>query len=81
MSHDLPDDWYEEHDGQRLVLNSEKVATEIERLREALTDIQKEAMTLKPPRPTWYYDRAQNALTNSNEPLVRNGLTLPPQTS
>jgi hypothetical protein len=26
MSHDLPDDWYEEHDGQRLVLSSEKVA-------------------------------------------------------
>ena len=29
MSHDLPDDWYEEHDGQRLVLSSEKVAAAI----------------------------------------------------
>jgi len=29
MSRDLPDDWYEEHDGQRLVLNSEKVAAGI----------------------------------------------------
>lgn len=37
MSHDLPDDWYEEHDGQRLVLNGEKVATEINRLRDGLT--------------------------------------------
>ena len=36
MSYELPDDWYEEHDGQRLVLNSEKVSTEIERLRVAL---------------------------------------------
>lgn len=33
MSHDLPEDWYEEHDGQRLVLNSKKVAAEIDRLR------------------------------------------------
>lgn len=31
MSHDLPLDWYEEHDGQRLVLSSEKVAAEIDR--------------------------------------------------
>lgn len=38
MSHDLPDDWYEEHDGQRLVLSSEKVAAEIERLRSALDE-------------------------------------------
>lgn len=29
MSDDLPDDWYEEHDGQRLVLSSEKVAAGI----------------------------------------------------
>lgn len=31
MSHNLPLDWYEEHDGQRLVLSSEKVAAEIDR--------------------------------------------------
>lgn len=54
--------------------NIEDAVSEIERLRAALKDIQKEAMTLKPPRHTWYYDRAQNALTNSTEPLVRDGL-------
>jgi len=43
MINDLPDDWYEEHDGQRLVLNSEKVAAEITRLRLAfLTYLQNE---------------------------------------
>ena len=36
MSHDLPDDWYEEHDGQRLVLSSEKIAAEISRLQTSL---------------------------------------------
>lgn len=50
---------------------------EIERLREALKDIQREAMAFKPPRHSWYYDRAQNALTNSTEPLVRDGLAPP----
>lgn len=35
MSQDLPDDWYEEHDGQRLVLRADKVAAEIDRLRAA----------------------------------------------
>lgn len=39
MSHDLPLEWYEEHDGQRLGLSSEKVAAEIERLRAALQSI------------------------------------------
>lgn len=46
----------------------------IDRLQAALEDIQKEAMTMKPPRHTWYYDRAQNALNNSTDPLVRDGL-------
>lgn len=49
---------------------------EIERLQDALRDIQREAMAFKPPRHSWYYDRAQNALSNSNEPLQRDGLTL-----
>ena len=31
MSHDLPDDWYEEHDGQRLVLSSAKVKQALDR--------------------------------------------------
>ena len=54
--------------------NIDAGADEIERLRAALKDIQREAMALKPPRHSWYYDRAQNALTNSNETLVRDGL-------
>lgn len=44
------------------------------RWRAALEEIQRESMTLKPPRHSWYYDRAQNALGNKDEPLVRNGL-------
>ena len=35
---ELPDDWFEDHDGQHLVLNIQKVETEIERLRAALFD-------------------------------------------
>lgn len=65
MSHDLPDDWYEEHDGQRLVLNSERVAVEIERLRAALKDIQAKSVG-DPPRHTWYYDRAESALATQS---------------
>jgi hypothetical protein len=38
--------------------NIEEAAREIERLRTALKDIQREAMTFKPPRHSWYYDRA-----------------------
>lgn len=41
MSHDLPLDWYEEHDGQRLVLSTEKVAAEIDRLRFAIETVAK----------------------------------------
>jgi hypothetical protein len=55
--------------------NIDEAIAEIERLRIALKDIQREAMTFKPPRHSWYYDRAQNALTNSAEPLVRDGLS------
>lgn len=33
MSSELPDDWWVEHTGERLVLDQEKVAAEIERLR------------------------------------------------
>lgn len=35
---------------------------EIERLRAALKDIQRESMGVKPPRHSWYYDRAEDAL-------------------
>jgi hypothetical protein len=52
----------------------DRLRSEVMRLRAALQDIQREAMMLKPPRHSWYYDRAQNALTNSEEPLVRDGL-------
>lgn len=43
MSHDLPDDWYEDHDGQRLVLNAGKVHAEIERLKGEVVKWQIEA--------------------------------------
>jgi hypothetical protein len=56
----------------------DELEIEVERLRAALKDIQKEAMAFRPPRHTWYYDRAQNALTNSTDPLVRDGLAAPP---
>ena len=62
---------------QVIARNNLAFASEIERLRAALKEIQREAMTLKPPRHSWYYDRAQNALTDSDEPLVRNGLSVP----
>lgn len=35
----LPDDWYEEVDGQHLVLSQIKVATEIVRLNERVTEL------------------------------------------
>lgn len=60
---------------------SDRLRSEIRRLREALKDIQREAMTLKPPRHSWYYDRVQNALENKNEPLVRNGLATRPDSN
>lgn len=41
MSHGLPLDWYEEHDGQRLVLNSERVAVEIASLHQKLGEATK----------------------------------------
>lgn len=37
-------------------------ADEIERLRAALKDIQARAVGINPPRHTWYYDRAEEAL-------------------
>lgn len=39
---------------------------EIERLREALKDIQRESMGVKPPRHSWYYDRAEAALNQQS---------------
>lgn len=42
--------------------NISEAADEIERLREALKDIQRESMGVKPPRHSWYYDRAEAAL-------------------
>ncbi len=38
MASELPDDWYVDHDGQRLVLDPVKVRVEIERLRALLRD-------------------------------------------
>ncbi|WP_316176203.1 hypothetical protein [Bradyrhizobium sp. SZCCHNRI1073] len=42
--------------------NIEEAAAEIERLRAALKDIQAQAVGVKPPRHSWYYDRAEEAL-------------------
>lgn len=41
MSHGLPLDWYEEHDGERLVLNSEKVSAEVAKLHQKLSEATK----------------------------------------
>lgn len=42
--------------------NIEEAIREIERLRGALKDIQAKAVGTSPPRHTWYYDRAEQAL-------------------
>lgn len=38
MSYGLPDDWYIEETGETMVLDQQKVAAEIERLRAALEE-------------------------------------------
>lgn len=40
----------------------ERQAAEIERLRAALKEIQAKAVQFKPPRYSWFYDRAEQAL-------------------
>ena len=42
--------------------NINAAADEIERLRAALKDIQARAVGVNPPRHSWYYDRAEEAL-------------------
>lgn len=42
--------------------NIDAAIDEIERLRTALKEIQAESMGVKPPRHSWYYDRAEIAL-------------------
>lgn len=42
--------------------NITEAADEIERLWAALKDIQTMSVGVKPPRHSWYYDRAENAL-------------------
>ena len=39
-----------------------EVTSEIARLRAALKDIQAKSVGVKPPRHSWYYDRAEEAL-------------------
>lgn len=39
-----------------------EMTSEIDRLRAALKDIQAKAVGVNPPRHTWYYDRAEEAL-------------------
>jgi ethanolamine utilization cobalamin adenosyltransferase len=40
---ELPDDWYEEETGQRLVLVAAKVLAEINRLRQIIREMEDEA--------------------------------------
>lgn len=46
--------------------NPKDAAAEIDRLRAALKDIQARAVGLDPPRHTWYYDRAEEALASAH---------------
>lgn len=39
---ELPLDWYEEHDGQRLVLDQKKVLAEINRLEAEIEDLRQQ---------------------------------------
>ena len=40
---ELPDDWYEQHSGQSLVLDSDKVLAEINRLRRVIAEMEDNA--------------------------------------
>jgi hypothetical protein len=46
------------------VVLAEEAADRIEQLEAALRDIQVQAVGVKPPRHSWYYDRAAEALSN-----------------
>lgn len=41
--------------------------TEIVRLRVALKEIQAQAVAFQPPRYTWFYDRAEQALGHADQ--------------
>lgn len=61
MSHDLPEDWYKDHEGQSLVLNPEKVAAEIERLSTQVADL---TVQLRDARNTaWSSERESRRYT------------------
>lgn len=43
MGDELPDNWFIEHDGQRLILDPAKVLAEIKRLEKKIYDMEDEA--------------------------------------
>ncbi len=49
----------------------DKLQKRIEKLEAALKDIQARAVGVNPPRHTWYYDRAEDAL-NTNGVVAAN---------
>ena len=49
---------------ERLIHERSDAAEEIERLRAALKEIQAYSVGDPKPRHTWYYDRAERALSN-----------------
>ena len=68
MGNGIPDDWYIEHSGEGMILDQEKVAAELNRLRAALKEIQAYSVGDRLPRHTWYYDFVQSVLTHAETP-------------
>lgn len=58
------------YDQARLALwchtHPNEAAAEIEQLRSALKDIQAKAVQFKPPRYSWFYDRAEVSLAKGD---------------
>lgn len=50
MSYGLPDDWFIEHTGERLILDQDKVAAEIERLDANNTELLTQALGVEAER-------------------------------
>ena len=68
MGNGIPDDRYIHHSGEGMILDQEKVAAELNRLRAALKEIQAYSVGDRLPRHTWYYDRAALALEQRLQP-------------
>lgn len=59
------------HDWSDTCHYMDELEAEIERLRAALKDIQANAVGVNPPRHTWYYDRAEEALRAVGQGAVK----------